>query len=297
MDIAAVARHTAAALGVRVTAAVALEGGSTGTVARCDLIDGSRVVAKLHGGSGAPPAAEAAQLEAIRATGAFPVPAVLHAGDRLLVLEWIETDDPRHPWSPAIAAEAGARLAHLHRTTGPACGFADQTWIGRVPQPNPWTRRWSVFFARQRLGPLVDACRAAGRLPAELAGRLAGFAAALPERLPEQLAEPACPVLLHGDLWPGNLLVRGGRIVGLVDPALHYGHPALDLATPGAYGTVPADFAAAYRLAGGLWPGDGVLATHRLWPLLVNLLYWDAGLVDRVAATLAAAIDGPPAMS
>ena len=61
MDIAAVARHTAAALGVRVTAAVALEGGSTGTVARCDLIDGSRVVAKLHGGSGAPPAAEAAR--------------------------------------------------------------------------------------------------------------------------------------------------------------------------------------------------------------------------------------------
>ncbi|MCB9959616.1 MAG: fructosamine kinase family protein [Rhodospirillaceae bacterium] len=279
------ARRAAAALGVRVVGVELLEGGSTGTVARCDLADGSRIVAKCHGGSGAPPAAEAAQLALIAATGAFPVPAVLHAGDGLLVLDWIETDDPRRPWTPAIAADAGARLAHLHRTSGPACGFTDQTWIGRVAQPNPWTRRWSVFFARQRLLPLIDACRAAGRLSADLAGRLAAFAA----RLPDDVAEPVRPVLLHGDLWPGNLLVRGGRVVGLVDPALHYGHPALDLATPGAYGAVPPAFADAYRAEGGTWPDERVLALHRLWPLLVNLLYWDAGLADRVAEALAAA--------
>ena len=36
--------------------------------------------------------------------------------------------------------------------------------------------------------------------------------------------------LLHGDLWTGNILVRDGRLVALIDPACYYGHAEVDLA-------------------------------------------------------------------
>ena len=275
------------ALGVRAVGSAPLAGGSTGPVVRIDLADGSRVVAKGYAGLGAPPASEAAQLDRLRRTGAFPVPAVHLVRTDLLVLDWVETDPPA-PWPARTAAEVGARLAVLHRSTGPACGFDDQTWIGRVAQPNPWTRRWPNFFASQRLNPIIRACRAAGRLPDTLAEPLAALARA-PERW---LSDPAAPALLHGDLWPGNVLIRDGRVVGLIDPALQYGHPALDLATPGAYGAVDPAFADGYRAEAGTWPMSETEGNaHRLWPLLVNLLYWDPGYADAAARVLAALPD------
>ena len=274
------ARQVADALGVSVSATAPLPGGSTGPVAQVTLSDGTRLMAKGYAGAGTTPDVEAAQLDLLRETGAVPVPGVVHADAALLVLDWID-GAPAKAWTDGAAADLGARLAVLHRHTGPACGYTDQTWIGQVPQPNPWVLSWPVFFAEQRLRPLVVRCRLAGRLPAALADRVLRLVETLPGRL-----APAPPALLHGDLWPGNILVRGDRVVGLVDPALHYGHPALDLATPGAYGPVPNTLATAYGAAGGIWPDEETLAVHRLWPLLVNLAYWDAGYAVPIAQTL-----------
>ena len=141
---------------------------------------------------------------------------------------------------------------------------------------------WIAFFRDRRLLPLARACRAAGRLSDETAGtieRLAG-------RLERYLDEPHHPALLHGDFWPGNVLTKGDRVVGLIDPALAYGHPELDLSTPWIYGGLDTAFLRAYAAADGL--PDDFLTVRRpiysLWPLLVNTLYWDVSYAGPVAA-------------
>ena len=105
--------------------------------------------------------------------------------------------------------------------------------IGPLPQPNPQMDRWIPFFRDHRLLAMARAAQAEGKLPAQLLIRLERLA----ERLDTYLSEPRHPSLLHGDLWTGNVLVRGQRIAGFVDPAIYCGHPEIELAFTTMFGT------------------------------------------------------------
>ena len=85
------------------------------------------------------------------------------------------------------------------------------------------------------------------------------------------------PVWLHGDLHPANILVRDGRVSGVIDFGdITAGDPATDLAV--AWMLLPleqhATFRAAYRSASAVpldaaaWPpcGPGPGAGHSAWP-------------------------------
>ena len=267
-------------LGSPIESLTALPRGSTGPVLSAVLADGRRVVVKVACDQGPPPALEARLLGHLAEADAFPVPAVRHVDDEILVLDWIDHDAGRP--TPQAQADAGARLAALHRHTGRDCGWPEDTHIGRVRQDNRPAGGWIAFFRDRRLLPLTRACRAAGRLSDETAGdieRLAG-------RLERYLDEPDQPALLHGDVWQGNVLTRGDRVVGLIDPALAYGHPEFDLSTPWVYGGLDTAFLRAYAAAADL-PGDFLTVRrpiYALWPLLVNALYWDAGYAKPAAA-------------
>jgi aminoglycoside phosphotransferase (APT) family kinase protein len=90
--------------------------------------------------------------------------------------------------------------------------------------------------------------------------------------LTDHPAEPATPVLVHGDFRPGNVLFDANRIVGILDWEMaHIGHPAEDLAW--AYRTLwspehflaPGDFTAAYEAAGGARVPAAALRWHRVF--------------------------------
>lgn len=100
------------------------------------------------------------------------------------------------------------------------------------------------------------------------------------------------PLWLHGDLHPGNILVDGGRISGVVDFGdLTAGDPAADLAV--AWMLLPLagreSFRAAYHTAGGLPPGDPVWTRAHGWAadLAVMLLAHSADnpRLHRIGAT------------
>ena len=105
-------------------------------------------------------------------------------------------------------------------------GYARDTLIGPLPQPNPESDTWVPFFRDHRLLVMARLAHAEGSLPAAMLGRIERLA----ERIDDYLIEPAFPSLLHGDLWTGNVLVRGDRIAGFVDPAISFGHPEIELA-------------------------------------------------------------------
>ena len=90
-----------------------------------------------------------------------------------------------------------------------------------------------------------------GTLPAELLARIERLA----ERIEDYLIEPRFPSLLHGDLWTGNVLVRGDRIAGFVDPAIYCGSPEIELAFTTMFGTFGAAFFEAYESLLPLEPG------------------------------------------
>jgi fructosamine-3-kinase len=260
-------------LGRRVARTRPLGGGCLFDVRAADLDDGTRVVVKSGaGGLAGQLVLEARMLADLRAAG-VAVPEVLLVDDDRLVLGWIEHDGGGldQAGQDALADQ----LAALHSRPQPDFGYDYDTVIGSLPQPNPRASRWIAFFAEHRLlGPAARA-RDEGVLDPPLHRRLEALAA----RLDVLLVEPPHPELLHGDLWAGNVLARGGRPVAWIDPAIYRGHGEMELAFGLLFGPLDRRSVARYaerrRLAPGFEPAR--CAIYQLYHLLNHLRLFGRG--------------------
>lgn len=142
--------------------------------------------------------AEADQLELLSRSKTVTVPQVWAVGsDRdysFLVMEFL----PARPLDAHNAFILGQQLARLHQWSDqPQFGLDFDNDLSTTPQPNAWQRRWSTFFAEQRIGWQLE-------LAAEK-GLEFGNIDAIVEHIQQRLAshQPQ-PSLLHGDLWSDN---------------------------------------------------------------------------------------------
>ena len=259
--------------------ATALGGGCIAQVLKLETADGPPLVAKLSPAGGL--ALEARMLVDLANTGLVPVPGVVAAEDDLLVLQFV----PGGGHLDGAAERHGAELlAGLHGRTAKAYGYPYDTVIGSLPQPNPWTERWVEFFRDQRLLAMGRRAHDAGHLPSASVRQLERLCG----RLERWIEEPARPSLVHGDLWGGNILASGGRITALLDPALYYADPEIELAFTTLFGTFGADFFARY---GALRPiAAGFFEVRRdlynLYPLLVHATLFGGSYIHSVERTL-----------
>lgn len=273
-----------AALGQRVTALENLPVGFGLTGFKVDLADGRKLAVKAR----QDPARVDLRLEGymlcqLASHSTLPVPAVYLSEPDLLVMDFIETDGGGI--TPHVERHAAELIAALHATPRSSFGYERDTLIGPLPQPNPQTDLWIPFFRDHRLLAMARAAQAEGKLPPKLLTRLERLA----ERLDTYLAEPRHPSLLHGDLWTGNVLVRGERIAGFVDPAIYCGHPEIELAFTTMFGTFGRPFFEAYEALLPLEPGFHELrsALYKLYPTLVHVRLFGSAYFPPIERTLA----------
>ncbi|MFD6423326.1 fructosamine kinase family protein [Streptomyces sp. NPDC060198] len=197
-------------------------GGAVAIAGLVTLEDDSQVFAKtLLGPDRDVFPVEAVGLTELRETGGVATPEVLCASPHLLVLEKMQPrrDDERF-WE---------RLAHtvaaLHTTTtAERFGWHRPGWLGRLRQDNTWDTDGHTFFGERRIlrwleEPLVEAAFDASERQA-----LERLCAALPELVPNR---PPC--LTHGDLWQENIVATADGTPVLIDPAVSYNWPEVDL--------------------------------------------------------------------
>ena len=273
-----------ATLGVSVTAFAPMPVGFGLTGFKVDLADGRRLAVKERQA----PARVDLRLEAymlgeLARHSTLPVPAVHLSDPDLLVMDFIETDGGGI--TPQVERHAALLIAALHAVPRRCFGYERDTLIGPLPQPNPQMDRWIPFFRDHRLLAMARAAQAEGKLPARLLVRLERLA----ERLDTYLSEPRDPSLLHGDLWTGNVLVRGQRIAGFVDPAIYCGHPEIELAFTTMFGTFGPAFFEAYEALLPLEPGFHELrsALYKLYPTLVHVRLFGSAYLPPIERTLA----------
>lgn len=217
--------------------------------------------------------AEAAMLRALAGAG-IRVPGVVGEHDGVLLLEHVAHDGVL---SPNAWADIGAEMGRLHARTGEAYGWPVDYALGTVALDNREGRDWPRFWGEQRLAA------AARLLDRPWRERVERLAARLGDLLP-----PAPPAsFLHGDLWTGNILVAGGRLAALIDPACYHGHAEVDLAMLCLFGAPPGEFWQAY---GGREPGwEARLPVYQLFPALVHLRLFGAAYAPMVDRLLEAA--------
>jgi fructosamine-3-kinase len=233
--------------------------------------DGRTLVAKSSPSGGS----EAAMLRALLGAG-VPVPAVEGDHDGMLLLDHVDNDGVM---SANAWADAGEVVRRLHARTGAAYGWPVDYAFGTVALDNRESREWPRFWGEQRL------IATASLLDRPWRDRIDRLAARLQDMVP---ATPR-PALLHGDLWTGNMLVRDGRLVALLDPACYHGDAEVDLAMLALFDAPPPIFWDSY---GALEPGaDHRLPLYQLFPALVHMRLFGAGyasMVDRLLKAVGA---------
>ncbi|BFO18959.1 hypothetical protein SHKM778_53470 [Streptomyces sp. KM77-8] len=188
---------------------------------------------------------------------------------------------PGEPWTEvapasaeqaALRTELGRQVARLHRVTGPAFGYPSGALGPLAPD-------WRTAFTAMTGAVLADARHYGAWLP-----RPAGEVAAVLRTAAGALDEVTVPVLVHFDLWPGNILVERtaagqARIGGIVDgERMFWGDPLADLVSLALLGDIATDdaFLAGYAEAGGRVAYDRAarvrLALYRAYLYLIMLI-------------------------
>ncbi|WP_406147030.1 phosphotransferase family protein [Streptomyces sp. NBC_01012] len=263
-----------------------LTGGTYNTVTRVTFDDGRDWVVKI------PPAHATGlsyeqrllvnEVTFYEAAAGGPVPQVVHSeldpgaptGAYVVM-----TARPGLPWSAvtdgltgdenrSLRAEFGAAVGRLHGVAGPG-GY------GYPAEPlGPLAPTWREAFTAMTDAVLADAERFDARLPWPV-GRIHEVLAGASDVLDEVTR----PVLVHFDLWQGNLLVAGEagarRIGGIVDgERMFWGDPVADLVSTSLFGDpeTDVDFLAGYAAATGS-PLVFTPSVHRRLALCRSYLY------------------------
>jgi len=140
---------------------------------------------------------------------------------QLLLLEWIETGIRQaNFWK-----EFGRQLAQLHRVTNDQFGFAEDNYMGSLPQQNTLTKSWTEFFINHRLQPQIELAITENLLQKK---HMTSFESVFKKL--DSIFNTEKPSLLHGDLWSGNFMCNTQSSPVLIDPAVYFGHRSMDLA-------------------------------------------------------------------
>ena len=205
--------------------------------------------------------------------GLAPVP-----GGSILVLEAVQpVERTPHHWR-----QIGHTLARIHRIKGDRFGLQTDGYFGPLVQDNTPANDWPAFYAQRRLAPGLRWAVDSGHLPPRLARQVE----TLISRLPELCGPEPVPTLLHGDAQQNNFLsTASGPVV--IDPAVYYGHPEIDLAALDCFQPVPNDVFDGYQeeqpVDLGFWERRPL---WRVWVYLAAVAVEGQGYLDRLTESI-----------
>ncbi len=167
-----------------------------------------------------------------------PIENLAVEGGVLMVLEGLRAiDRTARQWR-----QIGQALAQIHQIKAKQFGLESHNYFGPLYQDNRSMADWPSFYAERRLWPRFMGAINAGNLPSDVIRKVEK----LISRLPELCGPEVIPTLLHGDAQQNNFIsTEAGAVV--IDPAVYYGHPEMDLAFLDYFQPVPGDVFAGYE--------------------------------------------------
>ncbi|MDN4501423.1 fructosamine kinase family protein [Alteromonadaceae bacterium BrNp21-10] len=191
--------------------------------------------------------AEVVNLVGLQKSQHFMVPKVICSGQvstkSYLVLELLQLsktvdEEDYHAF--------GMSLAKLHQfEPAQMYGWQEDNYIGPTVQPNQWHKKWSSFFAEQRIGYQLQLLKDVGHSFGDIDNIIANIKQLLHHYQPQAS-------LLHGDLWHGNCGFIAQQPC-IFDPACYYGDRETDIAMAELFGHFPTAF---YKGYDAIWPLD-----------------------------------------
>lgn len=148
--------------------------------------------------------------------------------------------------------QIGHTLALIHENQGTQFGLDTHNYFGPFYQDNRSLPDWPTFYAERRLWPRFMGAINAGHLSTDVIRQVEKLIL----RIPSLCDSSVIPTLLHGDAQNNNFIsTETGTVV--IDPAIYYGHPEMDLAHVDFFRPVPGELFEGYRerlpIDSGFW--------------------------------------------
>ncbi|MFL2509908.1 MAG: fructosamine kinase family protein [Alphaproteobacteria bacterium] len=151
------------------------------------------------------------------------VPKIKFNSNELLIIDYIENNDIKDKNYQVILAEA---ISKIHQNTNNRYGFQFDAQIGALKQTNEFIDSWVVFFREKRLNSIFELINNDDPMTNNINQKIEKLLKNIHNLIPNN----PIPRLLHGDLWAGNILYNNGKLVGLIDPGIFFGHNELEIA-------------------------------------------------------------------
>lgn len=209
---------------------------------------------------------EATGLRLIKESNTALVPNFLSYSDQtdqsFLLLEWIEGEATER-----TEVQLAQNLAKLHQVTGPNHGFARDTYIGILEQPNELKANWLEYYRQYRLQSQIKYGADNNIIKDERLKKLNQLLDQLDKWIPTYIE----PSYLHGDLYAGNWIVGPAGQPYLVDPSFLYGDRHFEIAFTHLFPGFSEQFYDAYEEAYPLRPDfSDVKPLYQLYYLIIH---------------------------
>ena len=214
--------------------------------------------------------AEREGLMALSSVGVLKVPKIMGAvttNEReFLILECLELT----ALNAIQQGQFGTLLAKHHKQSiSTQFGWSENNFIGKNIQTNIWSSSWVSFFVEYRLGTQLTLLKQKG-LDRNLIAVVTELMGYVPDYF---LSFQPTPVLVHGDLWNGNVAcvneTEHGCVPVCYDPAVYYGDREVDVAMTELFGGFSEQF---YKAYSEQWPLDEGYAQRKNLYNLYHLL-------------------------
>jgi fructosamine-3-kinase len=150
-------------------------------------------------------------------------PKMIISNDNYLIIEYFENDNDKPKKTNLDLLES---IIAIHSVSNNFFGFKFNTQIGASEQINNFDNSWVNFYSSKRLSPIFELANKKIYLGNFINEKINYILKNMKNFIPDK--PPA--LLLHGDLWEGNILFNKNKFVGFIDPGSFFGHNEMEVA-------------------------------------------------------------------
>jgi len=150
-------------------------------------------------------------------------PRVIKFNNDYLIIQFLENNTIKPSTTNKDFLEA---IVKIHSISNNLYGFDFNTQIAAIEQINDYENSWSNFYATKRINPIFELVNSQINMGSEINNKIYYLIKNIKNFIPDK---PSA-LLLHGDMWEGNILFKNNKFVGFIDPGTFFGHNEMEIA-------------------------------------------------------------------